>query len=167
MKPYLFIMIGISASGKSTIANKLAEKENCVIVSSDAIRGEICEGGVSDQSKNEEVFQIFHKRIRSNLETGHNVIADATNITVKSRKAILDAVNNIDCYIVAFVIDKELENCIKDNNSIYREYPVPKEVIYRQYANYQTPTYEEKFDHIVFYKVKKRIEMVEEGVCES
>ena len=62
-KPKLFLMVGLSASGKSTIAKGLAEDYKAVIVSSDAIREEIC-GNVSDQSKNEEVFKIFHKRIR-------------------------------------------------------------------------------------------------------
>ena len=59
--PKLYIMVGLSASGKSTIAKQIAEKENCIIISSDAIRGEICDGGVADQSKNDEVFKIFHK----------------------------------------------------------------------------------------------------------
>lgn len=157
MKPCLFIMVGISASGKSTIANRIAERENCVIVSSDAIRGEICEGGVSDQSKNDEVFKIFYKRIRSNLAIGHNVIADATNLTIKSRKAIFEAVNKVGCNVIAFVVDKKLENCINDNASAHREYPVPVEVIYRQYGNYQAPSYEEGFDHIIFYHVNEQL----------
>lgn len=157
MKPYLFIMIGISASGKSTIANRIAEREKCVIVSSDAIRGEICDGGVSDQSKNNEVFKIFHRRIKENLENGNNVIADATNITIKSRAAILEAVKEIDCYTVAYVVSKKVENCIKDNVSDQRQYPVPEEVIYKQMNKYQPPTYEEAFDHIIFYHVNEKL----------
>ncbi len=61
-RPKLIVMCGLSASGKSTIAKELEIKHNACIVSSDSIREEIC-GDVADQSKNEEVFKIFHKRI--------------------------------------------------------------------------------------------------------
>lgn len=66
-KPKLYIMVGLSGSGKSTIAKEIAEtEENTIIVSSDAIREELT-GKVEDQSKNEEVFKIFHNRIRKGL----------------------------------------------------------------------------------------------------
>lgn len=69
--PRLIVMVGLSASGKSSYAKEL-EKENptnTIVISSDAIREEIC-GSVEDQSKNGEVFRIFHERIRRNLENG-------------------------------------------------------------------------------------------------
>lgn len=67
-RPKLIVMCGLSASGKSTIAKELAIKHNACIVSSDSIREEICRD-VADQSKNEELFKIFHKRIREYLNT--------------------------------------------------------------------------------------------------
>lgn len=153
-KPKLYIMIGISASGKSTIAKQIAERDNCIIVSSDAIRGEICEGGVSDQSKNEEVFRIFHRRIKENLLKGNNVIADATNITIKSRKAIFDAVINIDCYKIGYLVVKNIKDCIKDNKNSDRV-AVPDEVIYRQVRKFQIPFYEEGYNIIVIEDLNK------------
>lgn len=153
-KPKFYIMIGISASGKSTIAKQIAERDNCIIVSSDAIRGEICEGGVSDQSKNEEVFRIFHRRIKENLLKGNNVIADATNITIKSRKAIFDAVRNIDCYKIGYLVVKNIKDCIKDNKNSDRV-AVPDEVIYRQVRKFQIPFYEEGYNIIVIEDLNK------------
>ena len=153
-KPKLYIMIGISASGKSTIAKQIAERDNCIIVSSDAIRGEICEGGVSDQSKNEEVFRIFHRRIKENLLKGNNVIADATNITIKSRKAIFDAVRKIDCYKIGYLVVKNIKDCIKDNKNSDRV-AVPDEVIYRQVGKFQIPFREEGYDNIVIEDLNK------------
>ena len=153
-KPKLYIMIGISASGKSTIAKQIAERDNCIIVSSDAIRGEICEGGVSDQSKNEEVFRIFHRRIKENLLKGNNVIADATNITIKSRKAIFDAVRKIDCYKIGYLVVKNIKDCIKDNKNSDRV-AVPDEVIYRQVRKFQIPFREEGYDNIVIEDLNK------------
>lgn len=48
MRPILYVMIGLSASGKSTRAKELATEHDAIIVSSDAIRGEF--GEVQDQS---------------------------------------------------------------------------------------------------------------------
>lgn len=153
-KPKLYIMVGISSSGKSTIAKQIAEKENCIIVSSDTIRSEICPGGVTDQSKNEEVFQIFHRRIKENLLKGNNVIADATNITIKSRRAIFNLVNDIDCEKIGYLVVKNIEDCIKDNKNSDRV-AVPDEVIYRQVKKFQIPFREEGYDNIIIEDLNK------------
>ena len=145
MRPTLYIMVGLSASGKSTKARELAIKNKAIIVSSDAIRGEF--GEVIDQSNNVEVFKIFHQRIKDNLLKGINVIADATNISIKSRRAIFETVKNVNCEIVGYVLNKRVEDCITDN--IYREHPVPHHVIQKQMMNFQIPFYEEGFDKIV------------------
>lgn len=149
-KPKLYCMVGLSASGKSTIGKEIAKENDCVIVSSDGIRGEICEGGVIDQSKNDEVFKIFHKRIKGNLLAGNNVIADATNINLKARRSLLENVKNVPCNKIAYIIPKSVEQCIEDN--IYKEYPVPHHVIQKQMMNFQIPFLEEGFDDIVIHK---------------
>ena len=160
----LIVMCGLSASGKSTIAKELAVKHNAVIVSSDAIRKEIC-GTVADQSKNEEVFKIFHKRIREYLHQKRNVIADATNITMKARRAIINNVKKMDIEIIAYIVPKRVGNCVKDNT--YRNHPVPVEVIYKQEKRFQIPFMEEGFDEIVihdfdFYNKLYPLDMIEE-----
>lgn len=61
-KPTLWVMCGLSGSGKSSVAKQLAqEHENTVIVSSDLVREELT-GDYENQDHNEEVFQIFHKK---------------------------------------------------------------------------------------------------------
>lgn len=147
-KPKLIIMVGLSASGKSNHCKRLAEDYKAVIVSSDAIREEIC-GNVSDQSNNEEVFKIFHKRIRKYLYEKRNVIADATNITMKSRRAIINNVKKMDVEIIAYIVPKRIEECIRDN--VDREHPVPEEVIYKQEKRFQIPFLEEGFDNIIIH----------------
>ena len=150
MKPTLTILVGISASGKSTQAKNLAIERNAIIVSSDAIRGEL--STVEDQSNNVEVFKIFHHRIKAGLMNGYNVIADATNITIKSRRSIIESVKNIDCDIVGIVIDKPIDRCIEDN--INRPHPVPEYVIRRQFNNFQMPTLNEGFDIIKSRRIR-------------
>lgn len=146
-KPKLYIMTGLSGSGKSTIAQKLAEENpNTVIVSSDAIREELTDK-VEDQTENEEVFKIFHNRIRKNLENKKNVIADATNITMKSRRAIMTKVNGLDVEKICYLIPKPYEQCKVDNKN--RLHPVPDEVLDKQIMRFQVPFKEEGWTHII------------------
>lgn len=141
-------MCGLSASGKSTIAKELAIKHNACIVSSDSIREEICRD-VADQSKNEEVFKIFHKRIREYLNKEQNVIADATNITMKSRRAIIENVRKLDVEKICYIIPKKFKDCIRDNRN--RKHPVPEEVIAAQRSKFQIPFKEEGWEEIIIY----------------
>ena len=62
----LIILCGLSASGKSTLAKELQEKRNANLVSSDGIRAEL--SFYEDQSRNDEVFRIFHRRIADSLK---------------------------------------------------------------------------------------------------
>lgn len=144
----LIVMCGLSASGKSTIAKELAVKHDAAIVSSDAIRKEIC-GFVSDQSKNDEVFKIFHKRIREYLNNGQSVIADATNITMRSRRAIIENVRKLDVEKICYIIPKQFKDCIRDNR--IREHSVPEEVIAAQRSKFQIPFKEEGWNEIIIY----------------
>lgn len=140
-KPKLMLLVGLSGSGKSTIAQKLAEENpNTVIVSSNAIREELTDK-VEDQTENEEVFKIFHNRIRKNLENKKNVIADATNITMKSRRAIMTKVNGLDVEKICYLIPKPYEQCKVDNKN--RLHPVPDEVLDKQIMRFQVPFKEE------------------------
>lgn len=146
-KPTLWIMCGLSGSGKSTIATQIAnENPNTIIVSSDAIREELT-GNYEDQEHNEEVFRIFHNRIRKNLENKKNIIADATNITMKSRRAIMMKVNGLNIRKVCVIVPKTFKQCKEDN--LHREHPVPDFVLDKQIRKFQIPFYNEGFDEIV------------------
>lgn len=151
----LWIMCGLSGSGKSTIAAKLAaENPNTIIISIDAIREELT-GDYSNQEYDDEVFRLFHDRIRKNLENKYNVIADATNITIKSRRAILDKVNGLNIEKICYLIPKPFGQCKIDN--LDREYPVPEYVLDKQIRKFQIPFYEEGFDKIIIHKEDKWI----------
>ena len=79
--PFLFFLVGISGSGKSTIAQEYAEKFNAEVFSSDKIRFELY-GDESIQDNPQKVFQILHKRIKTALKQGKNAIYDATNLLI-------------------------------------------------------------------------------------
>ena len=145
-KPTLYVMCGLSGSGKSTIAAEIAnENHNIVIISSDTIREELT-GDYENQEHNEEVFKVFHNRIRKNLESKKNVIADATNLTMKSRRTIMMKVNGLDIHKVCVVIPKPFEQCKIDNRN--RKHSVSDEVLDKQIRRFQVPFMEEGWDEI-------------------
>ena len=94
---YFIMLCGLSGSGKSTLAEELLNRYEgrVTYIASDKIREEIC-GDENDQSKNTEVFEIIHKRIRdwSKDESSTTyLIYDATNLTCKNRKSILQNIS--------------------------------------------------------------------------
>ena len=86
------MMIGVVASGKSTLAQKLKNMltkmgQPTMIVSSAEIR-ETVFGDVNDQTHNDEVFKEVRRRINNCIDK-MNIIVDATNINVITVHEIL------------------------------------------------------------------------------
>lgn len=140
----LFMMCGLSESGKSTLAKNISEQRDAVLVSSDAIREEL--SFYEDQSRNDEVFRIFHKRIADSLKNGIDCIADATNLTIKSRKTIIDIGKKYNSYIVCELMVTPWIACVA--RDVGREHSVGEEVIIKQLKRFQVPFFYEGFDEI-------------------
>lgn len=144
---YLFVLVGISGSGKSWFANE-SLKENFEVFSSDAIRAEVF-GDETDQSHNQEVFEILHKRLRLALKTGKNCVYDATNLNRKRRMAFLKSIQDIDCKKFCFVVATPFELCIKRDENRVRS--VGRKVIHRQISQFQLPLKEEGWDEVFIH----------------
>lgn len=147
----LVLMVGISGSGKSTMAEVLKQKYNFVtgidtiIVSSDALRKELL-GDEDNQSQNNRIFDELRKRINNNLSK-KNVIVDATNLTIKSRRSILAIGKQFpECEKIAIVMITPI-NVAKFQNK-QRDRIVPDYIIDLQVARFEIPFYEEGFDKI-------------------
>lgn len=77
-----------------------------------------------------------------------DVFAEATNLTMKSRRAILNVIKDIDCETVCVVIVKPIGECKLDDS--LREHPVSEYVIDKQVRKFQIPFREEGWDKIEF-----------------
>lgn len=141
-------MVGIPASGKSTIAQKLVREENAVWLSSDKIREELY-GDESIQGNGNEVFSLMEDRVRENLEAGNTVVYDATCVFAKIRTDLLERLNGTYDKAYCHYFDVPLEEAIKRNSQ--RDRKVPEKVIQRMYNNLQCPTEQEGFDRIYIY----------------
>lgn len=140
-----YMMIGLPASGKSTIAKEIAERENAVIISTDDLRQELL-NDVNSQENNNLIFKEAERRLKTNIEAGRNVIFDATNINYKKRRDWLNRFNKYAVKKIGILVATPYEECLERN--AWRERKVPEEVIKRMYFNFYIPQYYEGFNDI-------------------
>lgn len=140
----LYMMVGLPASGKSTIAKQIAESEKAIVVSSDELRKELL-GDINDQSQNARIFEEVEKRIKDGLQRG-NVVYDACNINYKKRRAFLQRLNKMEVEKIAVLVATPYEECLERNAQ--RERKVPEEVIKRMYYSFYIPQKYEGFDFV-------------------
>jgi len=151
-----FIMlVGLSGSGKSFRANELKDTFykncKCEICSSDTVRYQLY-GNENIQGDSTEVFKVLHNKVINNLKNDISVIYDATNLTLKNRKSILDEVNSLKKKLDKFIriyceiISTPFTECLKRNLS--RDRFVPEQVIYNMLSRFQVPLLREGFDSV-------------------
>lgn len=116
---HLNVLVGPSGAGKSRFAMRspLFPKRHGtylipIIISTDDIRVQLT-GDFKDQSKNDQVFTIYHKDIKHHLECGRVVYADATNLHAKDRKKLLSLLPK-GVTATYHIIDRPLEDKLRD-----------------------------------------------------
>lgn len=142
----LYTMVGLPGSGKSTWAGA---RSDCVVVSSDAIRGELF-GDEREQRDGALVFETAYQRIAEALNEGRTVIFDATNLKRRSRAEIFRRFP--DAEHIAVYINTPFPLCKERNKNRARQVPVS--VIRRMFYQLESPTKEEGFSQIIEIKEK-------------
>ena len=154
--PELIFVIGIPGAGKSTyIKNKYQSnillKRTTYVLSSDEMRKELY-GDVNDQTHNEELFTIMKQRAVDFLQDNATVIIDATNLTRRARKDIIDYVENALSYFYEYglikfvVVATPYYKCLENNRK--RERQVPEEKIRKMYHSFEFPILTEEVHKI-------------------
>lgn len=141
----LVVMFGIPASGKSYIAEKIAEKFDAYIASSDAIREEIY-GTAECQDDPNKVFSILQQRVTEELKAGGSVIVDATSLIKKYRVSNLKTYKGKFKKAILVVCATELDIIRRQNQE--RDRHVPEDVIMRMFKTMSFPRDEEGWDEI-------------------
>lgn len=149
----LYVLCGPSYSGKSTFAKRLISDWeiigfSTIIINPDSIRGELF-GDESVQSNGGLVFKTAYERLENALREGIEVIVfDATNLTIRARKPLLDMTEKYNIPAIAIVFDEVIG---KEFTKRYasRERKVPVEVVQKQTQRFVLPTREEGFFHVM------------------
>jgi predicted kinase len=138
----LHIPVGIPGCGKSTFATT----HGVPIVSTDAIREQM--GDVNDQSRNDEVFDRYHRALEQHLLAGQSVFADATNLDNFARAKLRDiaAKHGAQTNLIVF---KNLGQAIHRNQA--RDRKVPSDVMLRMLDKHERAMMDlkhEGYDHV-------------------
>ena len=153
--PLMIMMCGLPGSGKSTYAESIlvatpADDEfdllsHPAIHSSDALRKEMF-GDEATQGDNQRLFDELHRRIKTDLSDGKDVVYDATNIKKKERIEFLKSLSKIRCFPICIVSVASIGMCHVHNR--FRARNVPEGVIDRMFRNWTPPHYSEGFEYI-------------------
>jgi bifunctional polynucleotide phosphatase/kinase len=127
------IMVGYPGSGKSTIAKKICENEQFVLIQGD-------------------VYKTSPKMIKAAgacVGEGKSVVFDATNSSCKKRYEYIGFARKHDYKIVCIHVSTSLEVSYKRNKSRDPENQVPK-IAYSMYKkHFENPSVEEGFELII------------------
>ena len=118
--PVLHIPVAIPGAGKSHLVNVMG-----------AIRLWLTKDE-SNQDRNGDVFKHFHENIGLWLRAGHNVYADATNLTGRSDLRKIAEAENAQTHLILF---KNIRQALSRNAQ--RERVVPEEVMLHMLEKYE------------------------------
>lgn len=135
----LYVMMGAPGSGKSFAARQLSKELNCDIVSRDDVRFGLIKEGDEYFSQENRVFDSFCWQIRSSLLGSGKCIADATHLTLASRKKLLNKIDVDDLKVTICYIKTPLSMCLERNNHRTGLRYVPESVIKRMYYSIEEP----------------------------
>jgi predicted kinase len=141
----LIVLCGLPGSGKSTYAKYLTESGHFECVSTDQIRKELY-GSESIQGDGQKVFGTAFAYLQGYGLANMNAIFDATNITSRARRRVVQKCRQYYDLIICKYMDTPLDVCLHRNSQ--RERVVPQEVILRMYKNFTLPSREEGFDYV-------------------
>lgn len=151
----LIIMVGLPGSGKSTYAKEtlLDLHPDWEYVSRDEVRYEY----VTDQEHyfdhESEVYKEFINRLEMHLLNEKTVIADATHISVGSRRKLIYNLKVKPDKIIAVVMMTPFDETMRRNATREGITRVPDDLMYRMKNRYQKPNpHIEPFDQVVYIK---------------
>lgn len=110
--PTVYFLIGIPASGKSTIARQLG----CRIICPDDVRARLDLGPTAAEG-----FAEAHRIMVDALTSGQDIVFDATNTIAERRKQTLDLIRPLADRIIAVFVDTPIRLCIERQQARMRK----------------------------------------------
>jgi predicted kinase len=131
MKAY--VLVGAPGAGKSTLASKIAQSENAVVISGDDVRAELY-GDEANQGQWTEIQDRIEEILSESV--GCPVIMDGTHYLSSYRREALALLRSYGYNdIEAIVVNPPLETCIQRNANRHRS--VARHVVIGMYEKLQ------------------------------
>ncbi len=149
-KPTMYMTVGLPGCGKST----WAREQDMPIFSSDELRKKMPE------ADNNKIFQILHKQIKETLSNGQSCIFDATNLSRKHRRSLVEALNSVECTKTCVFFLMPVSVCMERNRGREGDARVPDEVYDRMLRSFNVPsTKYDGFDEILLHAYEADFEL--------
>lgn len=136
----LILTVGIPGSGKTTWAKKFCQDGKFVRISPDDIRGRVG-SSISDMTHEYAVWKIVEAELYRLLDSGQNVVFDATNVKGKNRKMPVRIAKELgaEIHYAIFECSPEVakERIRKDLEEKVDRSNVPDHVVDTMYENYR------------------------------
>jgi len=153
------MLIGNIGTGKSTTARDLQEKnKDYIIISADGMRYSIGGGNYLFNPKYESmIWRIVGFALNGFMELGINIILDATNLSLYSRKKNFDIIKKYNNYKVIGFVMPDLDMAVAVNRRMQNPHDNPDrnvwEGVWKRFnLMYEKPTKAEGFNEIIFLK---------------
>jgi predicted kinase len=113
------VLVGLPASGKSTWVGE----RGGVAISSDELRRWLRDDA-TDQTIHRVVFRLMREFVRLRIALGAPVTyVDATNLTIKHRRAFIKIAEHMGCVCEAVFFDISIDECLRRNANRARQVP--------------------------------------------
>ena len=118
----LVILIGISASGKTTFAARHFRTSQ--VLSSDLLRAMITDDPTA-QEATDDAFDVLHRLLAMRLRRGRLTVVDATNVEAWAREQLIAIARRHRRPVVGIVLDVSLATALERNASRAAPRPPP------------------------------------------
>lgn len=145
----LIVLVGVPASGKSSLSEHYARLGYCVL-SSDKIRAEMRAGDpAGDTPPHGRVFEQINIQARAALSKGQSVLVDATNLGRRRRMTFLRQFARIGCTRRCMLLITPVPVCLRRNAHRPDDARVAEEDMHRMIGGFECPVPGEGWDEIV------------------
>ena len=136
--PKLYLVCGLSGTGKTTYSQELAKQLNIVRVSPDDIYA-MFNGSDTDRRNKFEVWQTLFLIINTALKNNRDIIVDTNAVTKQQRAEIVGWFPEFEKHLILIEAPEELRR----KNNKQRSRVIPENNMDRMLAKYEKPTAEE------------------------
>ena len=140
----LIILIGLQASGKSTLyRTRFADSHE--LISKDLLKS----------SKNQNKKQKQLERVEKAFQEQRSVVVDNTNVTVQDRLPPIDVGRRYDATIIGYYFQSDVTSSRTRNMQRSGKAQVPEKAIFITAHKFEPPSYAEGFDTLYYVSIGK------------